>query len=261
MKVLVTGAGGSIGRTLVDRLPALGHELRGLDLIADPSGGCSLGWIVGDCLDPEVVQQAVAGVDVVVHLAGNPDEDSLPASLASHVHTTGHLLDAMVAHGVRRMVYASSNHAVGNTPRSDLLTTSVRARPDTFYGVAKVAAKALLSLYVDRHDIRATALRIGTFEEQPSSVRALSTWLSPDDAVRMVDAAISSSPPGFDVYYGVSANTRGWWDLSPGRLSGYEPQDDAEAFANLVEPRSQDDAEAAYVGGSFVTELPSRPAF
>ncbi|WP_456698556.1 NAD-dependent epimerase/dehydratase family protein [Aeromicrobium sp. P5_D10] len=261
MKVLVTGAGGSIGRTLVDKLPNLGHELRGLDLVADSSGRCSLGWIVGDCLDRSVVDAAVAGVDAVVHLAGNPDEDSLPASLASHVHTTGRLLDAMLAHGVRRMVYASSNHAVGHTARSDLLTTSVRPRPDTFYGVAKVAAEALLSLYADRHGIRATALRIGTFEEQPSTVRALSTWLSPDDAVRMIDAAICSPPPGFDVYYGISANTRGWWDLDPGRRSGYHPLDDAESFAHLVEPRPQDEAEAAHVGGSFVTDVPSRSAF
>ncbi|MFI5426264.1 NAD-dependent epimerase/dehydratase family protein [Aeromicrobium sp. UC242_57] len=85
--------------------------------------------MVGDCLDPSVVDEAVAGVDVVVHLAGNPDEDSLPASLASHVHTTGRLLDAMVTHGVRRIVYASSNHAVGRTERSELLTTSVPRDP------------------------------------------------------------------------------------------------------------------------------------
>lgn len=260
MKVLVTGAGGSIGQTLIRGLPDLGHELRGFDLVADPSGGCSLGWVVGDCLDPAAVGQAVAGVDAVVHLAGHPDESSLPASLESHVHTTGRLLDAMVMHGVQRMVYASSNHAVGLTTRTDLLTTTVRPRPDTFYGVAKVAAEALLSLYADRHDIRTTALRIGTFEEQPGTVRALSTWLSPDDAVRMFDAAIRSSTPGADLYYGISANTRGWWDLDPGRRSGYEPLDDAETFANLVEARSQDDAEAAYVGGPLATDS-SRPAF
>ena len=75
-----------------------------------------LGWIIGDCLDPAVADEAVAGVDAVVHLAGNPNEASLPESLESHVHTTGRLLEAMLAHGVTRMVYASSNHAVGHTP-------------------------------------------------------------------------------------------------------------------------------------------------
>lgn len=261
MKVLLTGAAGSIGRTLVRGLPSLGHELRGLDIVAAPSDdGCSLGWITGDCLDPAVVTEAVAGIDVVVHLAGNPDEDTLPASLESHVHTTARLLDAMIEHGVGRIVYASSNHAVGSTPRSEVLTTEVRPRPDTFYGVAKVAAEALLSLYADQHDLCATALRIGTFEPYPSSTRALSTWLSPDDAVRLVDAALRSTAPGLQVAYGVSANTRGWWDLRPGRAFGYEPQDDAETFADQVPPRPEDDGEAAHVGGSFVTASP-RSAF
>lgn len=260
MKVLLTGAAGSIGRTLVAALPGLGHELRGLDLVAGPTDGFSLGRITGDCLDPAVAAEAVVGVDVVVHLAGNPDEDSLPSSLESHVHTTARLLDAMVEHGVGRIVYASSNHAVGRTLRSELLTADVRPRPDTFYGVAKVAAEALLSLYVDEHGISATALRIGTFEQRPSTVRALSTWLSPNDAVRLVDAATRSSAPGLRVAYGISANTRRWWDLSPGSLFGYLPQDDAETYADQVPPRPEDDDEAAHVGGSFVTDRP-RPAF
>lgn len=260
MKVLLTGAAGSIGRTLVRGLPPLGHELRGLDVVAAADAGCTLGWVTGDCLDAAVAAEAVAGVDVVVHLAGNPDEDSLPASLESHVHTTARLLDAMIDHGVSRIVYASSNHAVGRTPRSDLLTTEVRPRPDTFYGVAKVAAESLLNLYADQHDLCATALRIGTFEPRPSTTRALSTWLSPDDAVRLVDAAMRSTAPGLHVAYGVSANTRGWWDLRPGRAFGYEPHDDAESFADQVPSRPEDDAEAAHVGGSFVT-APPRPAF
>lgn len=261
MKVLVTGAAGSIGRTLVRGLPALGHDVRGLDLVNGSADECALGWVTGDCLEPAVADEAVAGVDAVVHLAGNPDEDSLPASLESHVHTTGQLLEAMLAHGIGRMVYASSNHAVGRTPRSDLLTVDVRPRPDTFYGVAKASAEALLSLYVDRHDISAIAMRIGSFRERPTSTRELSTWLSPADAVRMADAAVRSPQPGFHVVYGISANSRGWWDLGPGRAWGYEPQDDAEAYADLVTPRPEDEAENAYVGGPHVTQLQPRPAF
>jgi uronate dehydrogenase len=259
MKVLVTGAAGSIGRVLVRGLPPLGHDVRGLDLVDGRSDDCVLGWVTGDCLEPAVADEAVAGIDAVVHLAGNPDEDSLPASLESHVHTTERLLGAMLAHGVGRMVYASSNHAVGQTPRSNLLTVDVRPRPDTFYGVAKAAAEALLSLYVDRHDMSAIAMRIGTFEDRPSTVRALSTWLSPADAVRMADAAVRSPQPGFHVLYGISANTRAWWDLGPGRALGYAPQDDAEAHAALVRPRPEDEAENAYVGGPLVTSQP-RPA-
>jgi uronate dehydrogenase len=199
-------------------------------------------------------------LDGVVHLAGQPNEGSLPDSLTSHTVTTGALLDAMVAHKVGRMVYASSNHAVGRTPRQDRLTTDTRPRPDTFYGVGKVAAEALLSLYADRYGIDAVATRIGSFLPQPESRRGLSTWLSHDDAVRMVEACLTATDPGFAVIYGVSANTRGWWDLAPGHDLGYHPRDDAEEFADAVPEGPDDELEAAFVGGPFATERFHRSA-
>lgn len=261
MKILVTGAAGAIGRALGRGLPARGHELRGLDRVDVATDGYGADWLTGDCLDPAVVDRAVSGVDVVVHLAGNPDEDSLPAELESHVLTTARLLDAMVASGVQRMVFASSNHAVGRTPRTELLTTDVRPRPDTFYGVAKASAEALLSLYADRHGLSVTALRIGTFEERPSTRRSLSTWLSPADAVRLVDASVTRPGAGFIVVHGVSANTRGWWDASPGTAIGYEPQDDAEEHVAEVPSRTGDDVEGRYVGGPHVTAITPHDAF
>ena len=136
----------------------------------------------------------------------------------------------------------------------------MRPRPDTFYGVAKVAAEALLSLYVDRLGIDAVACWIGSFLDEPTTWRALSTWLSPDDCVRMVEAALTAPAPGYAVIYGISANTRGWWDLEPGRRLGYEPLDDAEAFAADVPPRPEDDDEAAHVGGPYALREIERPA-
>jgi uronate dehydrogenase len=130
--------------------------------------------------------------------------------------------------------------------------------------VAKVAVEALLHLYVERHGIDAISTRIGSFLPRPTTRRQLSTWLSPDDAVRMFGAALTAPSPGFAVIYGISANTRGWWDLGPGRALGYEPRDDAEAFAEEVESEpetDQDLAEAAYVGGPFATAQFERPAF
>jgi uronate dehydrogenase len=269
MRVLVTGAAGSIGQVLCSGLVDRGHEVAGLDLVPEPEGFTG-GWSTADCTDPDAVDAVVAelvaggGLDAVVHLAGRPDEASLPEELTSHVLTTAALLDAMVAHGVPRIVYASSNHAVGRTPRSDLLTLGTRPRPDTFYGTAKVAAEALLSLYVDRHGLDAVAARIGSFLPQPETPRALATWLSHDDAVRMFDACLTAPDPGFAVLYGVSANTRGWWDLGPGRALGYEPQDDAETYADQVraagQPEADVTAEAAFVGGPYATDAFVRPA-
>lgn len=261
MRVLVTGAAGSIGRVVVAGLLDRGHEVVALDLVPPPDG-FDLPWQTVDCTDPDAVAAVFAeeSLEAVVHLAGNPDETGLPGSLSSHVITTAALLDAMVAHGVGRMVYASSNHAVGRTPRTDLLTVETRPRPDTFYGVAKVAAEALLSLYADRYGLDAVACRIGSFLPRPETTRALSTWLSHDDCVRMVDAALTAVSPGFAVLYGISANTRAWWDLAPGRALGYEPLDDAEEFADSVEPSPSDEAEGAYVGGAFAASDYERPA-
>ena len=269
MHVLVTGAAGSIGTVVCSGLVDRGHQVTGLDMVPEPEGFTG-SWATADCADADAVDAVVGsatragGLDAVVHLAGIPDEASLPEELTSHVVTTAALLDAMVTHGVSRIVYASSNHAVGRTPRTDLLTIGTRPRPDTFYGVAKVAAEALLSLYVDRHGIDAIATRIGSFLPQPESVRALSTWLSHDDAVRMFEACLTAPDPCFAVVYGVSANTRGWWDLAPGRALGYEPQDDAERFAEQVlaaeRDPATDEAEAAFVGGPFATEDFVRPA-
>ena len=265
MRILLTGAAGTIGRVVTLGLCDRDHEVVGLDLVPEPDGFTGR-WHTADCADPDAVAAVFAEepLDAVVHLAGIPAERDLATALTSHVTTTAALLDAMVAHRVTRIVHASSNHAVGRTPRSELpggiLTVDALPRPDTFYGVAKVAAESLLRLYADRHGLDAVACRIGSFLEQPRSVRGLSTWLSPDDAVRMVEAALTAPSPGFAVIHGISANTRGWWDLEPGRRLGYQPLDDAEEYADRVAAGPRDAAEAAHVGGPFASEEHHRPA-
>lgn len=265
MRVLVTGAAGSIGTVLCSGLFDRGHTVAALDLVPELEGN-TFDWFTADCADPDAVDAVFAAIgrvgplDAVVHLAGMPDEASLADELESHVVTTAALLDAMVRHGVPRIVYASSNHAVGRTPAGELLRTGVRPRPDTFYGVAKVAAEATLSLYADRHGIGSVAMRIGSFLPRPSTLRHLSTWLSPDDCVRMVQAALTADVDGVALLYGISANTRAWWDLAPGRALGYDPQDDAETFAAEVASGPDDDAEGSRVGGPYAGPAYTRPA-
>ncbi len=264
MRVLLTGAAGHIGSVLAQRLDDE-HELRGLDLRPAPQSWTGQ-YVVGDCADPDVAHSAMAGMDAVIHLAGVPTETDLPTILHSHVESTAALLDAMVTHGTARMVYASSNHAVGMTPRADIpedqsLATTVRPRPDTFYGVGKVAAEALLSLYADRHRISSVAMRIGSFLERPTSRRNLATWLSYDDCAAMVHAALTAELEGYTPIYGISANSDRWWDLEPGRALGYHPSDDAADYASGVEHRPEDEAEGAYVGGPFATGAEDRRPF
>jgi uronate dehydrogenase len=254
MRVLITGVTGRIGTVLAAGLEG-SHDIRGLDL-REPDRTFRAGLVVGDCADPDIAARAVDGMDAVVHLAGVPTESDLPTTLHTHVETTAALLDAMVHSGVPRMVYASSNHAVGMTPRSPLVGVDVRPRPDSFYGVGKVAAEALLSLYADRYGITAIAMRIGSFLPAPETRRHVETWLSHDDCVRMVEAALRADVGGFHVIYGISANRDGWWDLGPGRELGYEPLDDGSVALPEAPDRAEDELEAARVGGDY-----TKPAF
>jgi uronate dehydrogenase len=270
VRLLLTGAAGTIGRVLSVGLADRGHDVVGLDRLPPPDGFDG-GWHTADCADPDAVADVFAAefaessIDAVVHMAGQPDEGSLPDSLSSHVVTTAALLDAMVEHGVRRLVYGGSNHAVGRTPRAGLpeglLPVATRLRPDTFYGVAMAAAEGLLSLYADRQGLDVVSCRIGSFLPEPATVRNLATWLSHDDCVRMVEAALTTPAPGFAVMYGISNNSRGWWDLAPGRALGYDPLDNAEDWADRIAPGPDDAAQNAHVGGPFAADSMERPAF
>ena len=128
-------------------------------------------------------------------------------------------------------------------------------RPDTYYGLSKVFGEALGRLYVDRYGLEVVCLRIGSWDDRPTTPRHLSTWLSPADGVRLLHAALSAPDVGFTVVYGISANTRAWWDLAPARALGYLSVDDAEDYAEeiLAEHGEPDpaDPEHAFLGGDF----------
>ena len=140
---------------------------------------------------------------------------------------------------MRRIVFASSNHVIGFHRREVVLDASVALRPDTRYGATKVFGEALARLYADKHGISAACLRIGSFRERPDDRRQLSTWISHRDTVQLVRRCIDTPGYHFLVAYGVSANTRGWWDNSSAAILGYAPEDDAEAFAAELLPRDE----------------------
>jgi len=246
--VLLTGAAGRIGAALRTRLPEYGWQVRGFDREPAPDS------IIGDVTNPADLDAAFAGVAAVVHLAGQPTEAPWPVLREANVDGLVQLFEAARRAGVRRVVFASSNHATGFTsrPAGGELPDDAPPRPDTLYGVTKVFGEALGRYYADRYGFEVACLRIGTFAERPRDRRGLATWLSPDDATRLVDAALRAPDLGFAVLWGVSANTQRWWSLARGRALGYDAQDDAERFAaELIDadPGPADD----FVGGPFTT--------
>ncbi|MEU6704169.1 NAD-dependent epimerase/dehydratase family protein [Streptomyces wuyuanensis] len=262
--VLLTGAAGGLGTLMRGLLPAYGHELRLFDM--NPVEG-EPGAVTADLADADALREAVRGVDAILHLAGISLEAPFEKILRANIEGTYNLYEAARAEGVRRVVFASSNHAVGFTPRpregDPLIPVGTPRRPDTYYGLSKGFGEDLAQLYWDRHGIETVSVRIGSCFMEPTSVRMLSVWLSPGDGARLFHAALTADGVGHTVVHGSSANTRLWWDLSTARALGYEPQDDSEQFAEkLIAEQGEldpDDPAHGCLGGPFVTDPPRWP--
>lgn len=262
--VLLTGAAGGLGTLMRGLLPAHGYELRLFDMVpieGEPDA------ITADLGDKEALREAVRGVDAIIHLAGISLEASFDKILRANIEGTYNLYEAALAEGVGRIVFASSNHAIGFTPRplpgDPLIPIDTPRRPDTFYGLSKSFGEDLAQLYWDRHGLETVSVRIGSCFPEPASVRMLSVWMSPADGARLFDAALTAEHVGHTVVHGSSDNTRLWWDLSTARGLGYEPKDDSEPYAakliadqGELDPKNPDHA---HLGGHFCTDPPIWP--
>ena len=239
LKVLITGATGRIGRTLMEGLDG-DFTLTGTSRTRrdDPR------IVRLDFEDETQVREVFAGQEAVVHLHAKAahDGDSLAEYLQPNivdVHTT---YEAARQAGVRRVIFASSNHATGWTEiRGDRADAESLVRPDGIYGAAKVWGEALGSYYADRFGLEVICLRIGSYEygRKPPDFamgpRILSTWLSDGDLVQLVSKSISTPEIRFGIYYGISNNSRAYWDLTNAKVElGYGPRDNAEDYAEAV---------------------------
>jgi len=254
--ILITGAAGQIGGMLRPRLARPGRVLRLFD-VAEMTAGPAEEVIQGSVTDLAATTQACVGASALIHLAAISGEAPWDQIAAANIHGSYVAFEAARRAGVSRVIFASSNHAVGFTPRSRFPVADYAfPAPDTYYGVSKVTGEALAALYHHRYRMDTICIRILTCAERPPNARALSTWLSPDDAGRLFEACLSVGRPGFRVIYGVSRNTRGGWASHEEAESlGFKARDDAEEFAAEViaehgEP-SPDDPELEFLGGEF----------
>jgi len=254
-KILITGAAGDVGSHLRRELAGR-YELRLSDIrtIAKPSPGEE--FIRGDCASLRDMLKITRGIEAIVHLGGFSVEGSWETILRANIVGAYNVFEAARRNGVRRMVFATSNHAVGFYDRDETIDHRVYPRPDSRYGVSKVFGEALGSLYADKYGMEVVCIRIGNVNPRPMDKRRLSIWLSPRDLAQLVSIAIDRPGIQFEIVYGVSGNRRSWYDNSNAERLGYRPQDDSENWAAEVlanEKPGADPRTEKYQGGTFVT--------
>ena len=265
MRVAITGAAGAIGQVLRPRLLAHGITLRSSAL--DPLTPLNENETVchGDLRDPFIVDQTLSDIDVLIHLAGTSIEKLLPEIIENNLRALFEVYEGARRHGLRRVIFASSNHAIGMTPTGVTmggmtpsgvkLALDCPLRPDGLYGLSKIWGEAMGRLYWDKHGISSVCLRIGSALPRPTEPRHLSTWLGHDDLEQLILRAIATPDLGFLVAWGVSANTRSWWDNALAAPLGYAPRQNAEDYAAeiLSRPDPLPPLARQFQGGSFAT--------
>ena len=259
-RLLLTGAAGGLGRVLRPRLKSRCDVLRVSD-IADlgvAAAGEELKRV--DLADRAAVFALLHDVDAVVHLGGLSTEHAFDPIVATNIVGTYNVYEAARRHGVKRIVFASSNHVIGFYRQDEVLDTRVPMRPDGHYGLSKAFGENLAQLYWDRYGLETVSLRIGSSFPEPKDRRMLATWLSYDDLERLVVAALTAPVVGHTVMYGMSDNAVAWWDNSSARHVGYRPQDSSEPFRAAAEARQPSidlrDPAAVCQGGAFVRNGP-----
>ena len=259
-RLLLTGAAGNLGRELRPRLKAYCDALRVSD--AAPLGAAAPGEEVQQAAlqDHDAVHALLQGVDAVVHLGGVSVEGPFEPILQANIVGMHHLYESARKQGVKRIVFASSNHVTGFYRQDEVIDARMPMRPDGHYGLSKAFGENLAQFYFDRYGLETVSLRIGSSFAEPKDRRMLATWLSYDDLERLVVSSLTAPVVGHTVIYGASDNSTSWWDNTPARHIGYRPQDSSERFRAAVEARQQtldmNDPATLYQGGGFCTKGP-----
>jgi uronate dehydrogenase len=253
--ILLTGAAGMLGTWLRPHLIERLGRLRSSDIA--PVGPALAGEEIVQCdlADRAAVDALVEGTRAIVHLGGISREDTFDRILHANFHGTYNVYDSARRQRVDRIVFASSNHAIGFHEVGDVLDADAPQRPDTLYGVSKAFGEDLARYYVDKFGMDIAALRIGSALPEPNNIRALSTWLSFPDLLRLIEACLTAPRFGFAVLYGASDNDNAWWDNRLAAHIGYRPKDNAAAWRKRLlpgdDPRDRDDPAVKFHGGFY----------
>jgi uronate dehydrogenase len=259
--ILITGAAGDVGthlrRELAGKYRMRASDLRPVRKIAGET------VVRADIAKMADALRITKGVDAVVHLGGYSVEGPWEGILSANLIGCYNVFEAARRNGVKRILFPTSNHAVGFYRREQTIDHRVYPKPDSRYGVSKVFGEALGSLYADKYGMQVFCMRIGNVNPKPIDKRRLAIWFSPRDLAQLVTIGLEHPDIRFEIVYGVSGNKRAWYDNSNAYRLGYRPQDDSETYAAevLARERPGDPVAEQYQGGVFcVAEEVPNPA-
>lgn len=259
-RLLLTGAAGGLGKVLRERLRPYASILRLSDIgEMAPAAGPHEEIVRCDLADKNAVHQLVEGVDAIIHFGGVSVERPFEEILGANICGVFHIYEAARRHGVKRVVFASSNHVIGFYKQDAKLDAHCLRRPDGYYGLSKSYGEDMASFYFDRYGIETVSIRIGSSFPEPANHRMMSTWLSYDDLTQLIERSLYTPEVGHTVVYGMSDNRDIWWDNSKAAHLGFQPKDSSEVFRAKVEAQpmpAADDPARIYQGGAFVAAGP-----
>ncbi len=259
-RLLLTGAAGGLGKLLRERLKPWADVIRLSDRAGLGEAGPGEEIVYCDLADRDGMLKLLEGVDAVLHFGGISVEDRFEPIMQANILGLVNLYEACDKAGVKRVIFASSNHAVGFYDNTGVIDTDAPTRPDGYYGVSKCFGESLSRYYFDRFGIETVCIRIGSVLPEPTTRRIMSTWLSHDDFLELLRCSLFTQRVGHTIVYGSSDNDALWWDNSKARHLGFRPRDSSRQYAHLfpdtVQRPAADDLPAKYIGGPFVTRGP-----
>ncbi|RFP18716.1 MULTISPECIES: NAD(P)-dependent oxidoreductase [unclassified Duganella] len=259
-RLLLTGAAGGLGRVLRPHLGQWAEVVRLSDLDGLGQAGPGEEIVHADLADRGAMLRLLDGVDAVLHFGGISVEAGWNAILQANIVGVHHLYEAAHAAGVRRVVFASSNHAIGFHPTTTQLDADSPTRPDGLYGVSKCFGEQLARFYYDRFGLETVCLRIGSAFPQPATRRMMVTYLHYEDLIELIRCSLFAPRVGHTIAYGMSDNDALWWNNSKAAHLGYRPRHSSRVHAHLFPDSAAypaaDDRASQYQGGPFVSTGP-----
>ncbi len=254
-RLLLTGAAGGLGKVLRETLRPYARIIRLSDIAEmEPPASSQEEVVQCNLADKAAVHALCEGVDAIAHFGGVSVERPFEEILEANIRGVFHIYEAARTHGIKRVIFASSNHVIGFHKQTETLDANAPHRPDSYYGLSKSYGEDMASFYFDRYGIETVSIRIGSSFPEPLNRRMMATWLSYRDLTDLIGRSLFTPDVGHTVVYGASANRDVWWDNHLAAHLGFQPRDTSEVFRDKIEaqpPYAPNDPALIYQGGAF----------